>query len=132
MFIFWGEKCLLAQSIECRMTKYPTRGTQQGFFWGGGGICPSQTDLPHMQPHMFSCCLPTLLLCMVAPSPLSEINHGHLTSHLSSDTPHAMTDTSLGSPIGSNISGLNIPELPTSTHFPRPGERSGLIRTHKG
>ena len=45
-----------------------------------------------------------------------------------------MTETSSGSPMGSNISGRNTPELPTSTHFFRPmriyegkkeGERKG-------
>lgn len=43
-----------------------------------------------------------------------------LISYLSKESPQAMTDTSFGKPMGINISGLNTPELPTSTHFFRP------------
>ena len=35
----------------------------------------------------------------------------------SSDKPQAMTLTSSGIPMGSIISGRNMPEFPTSTHF---------------
>ena len=43
--------------------------------------------------------------------------------YLSNDSPHAMTEISSGSPMGSNISGRNTPEFPTSTHFFRPVKR---------
>jgi hypothetical protein len=42
-------------------------------------------------------------------------------SHLSRESPQAIARTSGGSGYGSIISGRNIPELPTSTHFLRSG-----------
>ena len=55
-----------------------------GFLWGGGGgggafaspppknVCSplSQTDLPHIQPHVFSCYPPRFLVYAIGP-PLS-------------------------------------------------------------
>lgn len=42
--------------------------------------------------------------------------------------PHPCTRTSLGSPNGSNISGLNIPLFPISTHFFRAGWNANISR----
>ena len=52
--------------------------------------------------------------------------HNRTRKYLSSDRPQAMTETSLGRPMGSSISGLNTPELPTSTHFFRPDTRETI------
>ncbi len=46
-----------------------------------------------------------------------------LHAHLSRKSPQAMMVTSSGSPMGRSISGLNTPELPTSTHFLSPAWR---------
>lgn len=40
---------------------------------------------------------------------------------LSNERPQPSARTFLGKPIGSNISGRNMPELPISTSFLRPG-----------
>lgn len=47
---------------------------------------------------------------------------------LSSPIPHPWTCTSLGNPIGSSISGRNIPLLPTSTHLPSCGWKAKISR----
>lgn len=60
--------------------------------------------------------------CWAPPTP------GRLPStHRSSESPQAMTETFSGSPMGSSSSGRKTPEFPTSTHFFSPrGGRWGI------
>lgn len=43
-------------------------------------------------------------------------------------SPKPSTRTSAGRPIGSSISGRNMPELPISTHLPRPSCHEKISR----
>lgn len=54
------------------------------------------------------------------------------STHRSSESPQAMTETFSGSPMGSSSSGRKTPEFPTSTHFFRPTERDGGAPTPQG
>ncbi len=51
-----------------------------------------------------------------------------IQAYLSRERPHAITETFSGSPMGSNISGRNIPEFPTSTHFFNPDKKIGWTK----
>ena len=53
------------------------------------------------------------------------------TAYLSSESPHAMTETSAGKPMGNSISGRKTPELPTSTHLFRPAYLQQSISCRK-
>lgn len=77
--------------------------------WSAGGGGARCQGLQHMSA-----------VTSVSPAQCVEVWCSGVVFHLSRERPQAMTETSSGSPIGSNISGRNTPEFPTSTHFFNP------------